>query len=157
MSSLMPAELFLVTIGGGGVRILSSNVFQNDTPPECLTAWLVKALDERLFTDSSLLVDRSPGMPSIVSAGPAVMGPRLGDEALVVGWEGCRLRVSSASPSRTCRMTSASRLRSVSSGAPSSSRAAFIRAKPFDFGCFPRQHYFQCPVQNHVPISYSSL
>ena len=138
MSSLMPAELFLGAIGGGGVRILSSNVFQNETPPECLTAWLVKALDDRLLMESSLLVERSPGMPSMVSAGPVVMGPRLGDEALVVGWERCRLRFSSASPSRTCRMTSASRLRSVSRGAPSSSRAALMRANPFDFGYISR-------------------
>ena len=45
----------------------------------------MNAVDDRLRIESSLLVDRSPGLPSAVSVGPAFIGPRLGEDALVVG------------------------------------------------------------------------
>lgn len=133
MSSLTPEELPVGTIGGGGVLMRSSKLFQKFTPPECLMAWFVNALEDRLLIESSLS-DESSGIFSELSMGPAVTGPRFGEEAVVVGCDGCRLMSPSASLSRTCRMTSASRLTSVSIGAPSSKRAARIRFRFLDFG-----------------------
>ena len=70
--------------------------------------------------------------------GPAVVGARLGEEQEVAGRE-CEVErdasALSASDSRTWRITSASRRTSVSMGAPSSRRAALMRAKFLDLGC----------------------
>ena len=58
----------------------------------------------------------------------------LGEDAVVVGCEGSCRDTSSPSLSRTWRMTSASRLASASTGAPSSCSKALMREKFFDFG-----------------------
>ena len=54
-------------------------------PPECREAWFVKAVEDGLLEDASLLVERSYGNPSMTSDGPAVTGPKEGEEAVVVG------------------------------------------------------------------------
>ena len=78
-SSLIPEELSLGTIGGGGVCIRSSRVFQNDGPPAFLMAWCVKVLEDRL-----LLIEASD-IDSRLSRGPAVAGAMFGEDAVVVG------------------------------------------------------------------------
>jgi len=74
------------------------------------------------------------GMSSRPSDWVAARGSRLGEDAVVVVCEGARFISPSVSLSLTCRMTSASRLTSVSTGATSSRRAARMRAKFFVFG-----------------------
>ena len=132
MSSLMAAELLRGRGGGGGVRMRSSKLFQKWTPPECLIAWDVKALEERRLSR-----EMSSGMALVLSVVMGAEGAKVGEEQKVVGCDcarGGRLISLWASPSRTCRMTSASRRTSVSMGAPSSSREAFTRANVLDFG-----------------------
>lgn len=45
----------------------------------------MKAVEDGLLEDASLLVERSYGNPSMTSDGPAVTGPKEGEEAVVVG------------------------------------------------------------------------
>ena len=78
-SSLIPEELSLGIMGGGGVRIRSSKLFQNDGPPEFLMAWCVNVLDDRL-----LFIDASD-IDSKLSKGPTVAGAMFGEDAVVVG------------------------------------------------------------------------
>lgn len=79
VSSLSAEELSLGTIGGGGVRIRSSRLFQNDGPPAFLMAWCVNALEERLLFIEASDID------SKLSIGPAVAGAMFGEDAVVVG------------------------------------------------------------------------
>ncbi len=131
-SSLMPDEEPRGRKGGGGgVRLFSSvNVSQNSFPFEFRIACCLKLLDS---PDDTSAMMSSSGMPSNESC---VVGPKLGDECVVVlvDNEGCRARSRSMSLSRVWRTTSASRRTSVSIGALSSARAALIRAKPFVLG-----------------------
>lgn len=133
ISSLIPEELSLGMIGGGGVRIRSSKLFQNVGPPEFLMAWCENALEERRLEWSSMFIAGSSEMFSRLSNGPTV-AVRFGEDVAVVGCEWQRFISLSASLSRTCRITSASRRTSLSIGAPSSRRAARMRAKPLVFG-----------------------
>ena len=137
ISSLIPDELPRGKRGGGGVRILSSKVFQKSTPAECLIAWFEKLLDieERLLAIPSVFMISSESMSSIASTGPVVAGYKLGDEAVVWGCEGKIAVSTSLSLSRTWRITSASLRTSVSTGALSSWSAARIRAKVLVLGC----------------------
>ena len=90
-SSLIPDELSQGKTGGG-VRILSSKVFQNPNPAEFRMACCVNVLDdERLLTDMSLSIATSSGISSKLSVGPAVAGSILGEDAVVVGCDGARL------------------------------------------------------------------
>jgi hypothetical protein len=113
------------------VRPLSSlKVSQNSLPLELRMACCLKLL-ERLDDTSAII--SSSGMPPRESW---VIGPRLGEDCVVVvaDNEGCRVGSRSISLARVRRTTSASRRNSVSTGASSSARAARIRAKPFVFG-----------------------
>lgn len=78
-SSLIPEELSLGIMGGGGVRIRSSKLFQNDGPPAFRMAWCVNVLDERLLFNEASDID------SRLSRGPIVAGAILGEDAVVVG------------------------------------------------------------------------
>ena len=75
MSSLIAEELLRGSMGGGGVRMRSSKLFQKLTPPEFLIAWDVKALEERRLSR-----EMSSGKALMVSVGPAVTGTRFGEE-----------------------------------------------------------------------------
>ena len=66
--------------------------------------------------------------------GPAVAANKLGDEAVVAAPETRKVGSTSGSLSRTWRITSASRLLSVSTGEPSSCSAARILAKFLGLG-----------------------
>lgn len=84
-SSLTAEEPRGINIGGG-VRMRSSNVFQNPKPPELRIAWLVKVLeDDRRLIECSLLTIKSSGLRSRESEGVGAVAWRLGDEAVVVG------------------------------------------------------------------------
>ena len=89
-------------MGGGGVRMRSSKLFQKLTPPEFLIAWELNALEERRRADSSSR-ETSSGETPVLSVGPAITGARLGEEQEVVGCEcdGWRVTSPSASLSRT--------------------------------------------------------
>jgi hypothetical protein len=132
ISSLMPDEEPRGRKGGGGgVRLFSSvNVSQNSFPLEFRIACCLKLLER---PDDTSAIISSSGMPSNESC---VVGPRLGDECVVVlvDNEGCRVSSRSISLSRVWRTTSASRRTSVSTGVLSSARAALIRANPFVLG-----------------------
>lgn len=92
ISSLTPDELSRGKVGGG-VRILSSKLVQNPNPAECLMACWVNVLDDdRLLADMSLSIVMSSGTSSKLSVGPAVAGCMLGEDAVVVGCDGARLR-----------------------------------------------------------------
>jgi len=82
--------------------------------------------------------------------GPAVAAKKLGDEAVVAGPEARKVGSTSASLSRTWRITSASRLHSVSTGEPSSCSAARIRAKFFGLG-----YYSTSALEHHRVYSSS--
>lgn len=137
-SSLMPEEDPLgIKPGGGGVwRRSSENVSQNFLPFELRMACCLKLLDKPLSVDG---VDAESTMISSSGISPreSCAGAEIGDESAVteVWREGGAAESRPASLSRTWRTTSASLLTSVSTGAPSSARAALILAKPFGFGC----------------------
>ena len=88
MSSLTPEELLLGTKIGGGVRMRSSKLFQKLMPAEFLMAWVENALEDRRVEDPSLSKDVSSIAELALSAGPDVIGPRLGDGAAEAGCEG---------------------------------------------------------------------
>lgn len=90
ISSLTADELLRGSIGGGGVRIRSSKLFQKLIPPEFLIAWDVKTLEER-----RLSTELSSGMALVLSVAPAAIGARMGDEQDVAGWDGGRGRLRS--------------------------------------------------------------
>jgi hypothetical protein len=130
-SSLIPDDDPRGRNAGGGVRVFSSvKVSQNSLPFEFRIACCLKLL-ERPVVASDII--SSSAMPSNESC---VIGPRLGEECVVVvvDMEGRRVGSSSISLSRVRRITSASRRTSVSIGALSSARAARIRAKPLVLG-----------------------
>jgi hypothetical protein len=130
MSSLIPDDEPCGRNGGGGVRLFSSVKFsQNSLPFEFRIACCLKLL-ERLAPASAMI--SSSAMPSNDSC----VGPRLGEECVVVvvDIDGRRVGSRSMSLSRVRRTTSASRRTSVSIGALSSARAARIRAKPLVLG-----------------------
>lgn len=85
ISSLIPDELPLGRLAGGGVRILSSKVFQKPGPAEFLMAWLEKLLDGRRDLETSVLIVSSPEMSSRQSKRPPIAGVRFGDGAVVAG------------------------------------------------------------------------
>ncbi len=131
MSSLIPDDEPRGRNAGGGVRVFSSvKVSQNSLPFEFRIACCLKLL-ERPEVASAII--SSSAIPSNESC---VMGPRLGEECVVVvlDMEGRRVGSRSISLSRVRRITSASRRTSVSIGVLSSARAARIRAKPLVFG-----------------------
>lgn len=83
----MAEELLLGTMGGGGVRMRSSKLFQNVTPPPCLAAWFVNVSEDRRRIKSSLFAEVCSKVGSEISAGSAGPSPTLGEEAVVVGAE----------------------------------------------------------------------
>ena len=131
ISSLIPDDEPRGRKAGGGVRLLSSVKFsQNSLPLELRMACCLKLL-ESVAVASSII--SSSSMPPNASC---VTGPKLGEEwvVFVVDIEGRRLGWRSISLSRVRRTTSASRRNSVSTGALSSARAARIRVNPFVLG-----------------------
>lgn len=136
-SSLMPDdEPRGRKLGGGGVTRLPATLLVSEKASQ-------KPLPLEFFSACCLKLSERPGSPSMSSSSTSSMlSPgRFGDSrgALAMsrgagGAEGTR-GSRSVSLSRTCRMTSASRRVSQSTGAPSSARAARIRAKPFVLGC----------------------
>ena len=131
ISSLIPDEDPRGRKTGGGVRLFSSvNVSQNSLPFELRIACCLKLLESPEEISAMM---SSSGIPSNESC---VVGPRLGEECVVVvvDNDGFRRDSRSISLSRVWRTTSASRRTSVSIGVFSSARAALIRANPFVLG-----------------------
>lgn len=116
--------------GGGVLPVSSEKVSQKSLPFEFRIACCLKLL-ERPPDISSII--SSSGMPPKASC---VVGPRLGDECVVVvaDKEGYFVGSRSMSLSRVCRTTSASLRTSVSTGVLSSASAARIRAKVLVLG-----------------------
>lgn len=117
---------------GGDVRVRSSlpKRFQKPMPMPFLSAWRLKEVDRRRDRERdpvgvSMLVDVDIASSSR-SRGSEVVGPRVGERVERFGSMDMEVE---ASDSRTCLITSASRRTSLSTGAPSSRRAARIRAK----------------------------
>jgi hypothetical protein len=131
ISSLMPDDEPRGRKEGGGVRLFSSvKVSQNSLPFELRIACSLKLLESP--EEISAMISSS-GIPSNESC---VVGPRLGEECVVVVVDNEEFRIGSRSISLSLvwRTTSASRRTSVSIGALSSARAARMRAKPFVLG-----------------------
>ena len=78
MSSLIPEELSLGIMGGGGVRIRSFRLFQKDGPPAFLIACVVNVAEDVRLREPSDICSR-------LSIGPAVAWAMLGEDAVVVG------------------------------------------------------------------------
>ena len=124
MSSLMD-ELARRGKGGGGVRIRSSNVFQNSCPIEFLSACCEKFTEGRRSSEDSL---------PMMSVSSSIASTCAGEDAAVTLAECPVLESGLGSPSLTCLMTSASRRHSLSTGELSSCKAARILAKVFGLG-----------------------
>ena len=127
-ASSPPAEMLDAFLtGGGGVRYLPSKEFQNSIPPEFVVAWRRKlfgnGLADKGATDSPALSDASP------------LGIRAGRDGNPDGTREGDTGANPGSLSRTWRITSASRLASLSIGVHSSNNAARMRAKVLVLGC----------------------
>ena len=124
--SSLTDELALRGNGGGGVLILSSKLFQKSGPVEFRKA-CVEKLTEGL---------RSPGASRpMMSVNSSIASICAGEDAAVTFCEGPVVDSGLGSLSRTCRMTSASRRLSLSTGETSSCNAARTRANIFGLGC----------------------
>lgn len=147
---------------GGGVVLAppmlldSENVSQNVLPLEFFIACCLKLLERP--------VDKSTIMSSSATSSMEYCCDMLGDEGAVVVTVPCvdsmvtdegMMCSRAMSLSRTCFTTSASRRNSDSAGAPSSMRAARIRANVFVFGYMnvQRRRHLQ---QNQINLPIDS-
>jgi hypothetical protein len=117
---------------GGGVRVRSSlpKRFQKPMPIPFLSAWRLKDVERRRDRGRDPVGVSMPVDVDIASSsrsrGSEDVGLRVGERVERFGSMDMEVE---ASDSRTCLITSASRRTSLSTGAPSSRRAARIRAK----------------------------
>lgn len=120
LTSSLIVEFVRCGKGGGGVLMRSSQFSQNSGPPELRIACRPKLADSRgcfmILFNSSI-------------ASLTVVDVTLGDGGAVIAGES-----TETSDSRTCRMTAASCLLSLSIGQLSSWSAARILANPFGLG-----------------------
>jgi hypothetical protein len=130
MSSLTAEDSARGKLGGGGVWV--AREFQKSLliEPRLVVCKEPNAPNNPLTVDPSRLM-----LPSLSSSGTPSRGPsrsetegsRLGDD--------CAVTEGPSSASLTCRMISASRRTSLSTGADSSKSSALMRPNCRDFGC----------------------
>jgi hypothetical protein len=133
ISSLMADDPARGNVGGGGVWAGGSRC-QKPRPLPFMDLGGPKAANNPFVDAPSKLITlsvSSSGTPSSAPSSPGTVGNRDGDD--------CAVREGSSdgsSLSLTCRMISASRRNSLSTGAASSQSSALIRPNCLDFGCF---------------------